>query len=303
MNKTFSTSLVVLFFACLICHDTGVGTRQQAVPAFLSPSVILQTVRLAQNTPLAVAAKKAVEQRFIPKKPAAKSRKFKKQSFWKRLKFWKKGEQKKIKPTSKNSRSADPGFGKWILSFLVVLLLGIVLVYLVVFLTLALAFEGLTFLIILVLFGGLFGTYLLLRKIWKNMIGVDESATEYLEERGEDIQGKANQPTEPEGADIPRYQYLELDNSEITLCIYNTQSGDTPVRVRMGEKELTSHFGVANAPKCFDLSISENAKNEIHFEAPDQALEKKELLRIVVEDGDIAREIYVRKGGILELRN
>jgi hypothetical protein len=298
MNKTFSTSLVVLFFACLICHDTGVGTRQQAVPAFLSPSVILQTVRLAQNTPLAVAAKKAVEQRFIPKKPAAKSRKFKKQSFWKRLKFWKKKKTK-----DKRLRNLEPGFGRWLLSFLVVLIVGFFMLYLNVGLVVLLTFAGLDTLSILTFVLGLFGIYLLLRKLWLKLMGTENGGDNATLTHAEDIQGKANQPTEPEGADIPRYQYLELDNSEITLCIYNTQSGNTPVRVRMGDKELTSHFGVANAPKCFDLSISENAKNEIHFEAPDQAMGKKELLRIVVEDGDIAREIYVRKGGILELRN
>ena len=300
MNRTLSASMVCLLFLFFHCQHwehkaaNDVDTRQETQQPFSAWT-------LSPPGTVAVAAKKDVEQHLIPKKPGNKSRKLKKRSLWRRLKFWKKYKKQTSKAKFKRSGKWDPGLGLYLLSSLAVVLAGLFLLYLVLIIASVLAWNGLITLAVMTVILGLFATYLVLRKIWKKITGNEATKTPKDPKNAEDIEGSPVQPNTPPGEDIPRYQFLDLDNAEITLCIYNTPSGDTPVRVRLGEKELTNHFGVTSDPQCFELSISENVKNEIRFEAPGLDTGKKELLRIIVEDGDIAREIYVRKGGTLEL--
>lgn len=252
------------------------------------------------------AAIKPVKEAFIPSHKERISKKQVKKSIWKRLKFWKKNKVKRIKEvtsqkTELKKTRLDISWGTWVLAFIMTLFIGILLFYLLLYLTVALIINELNFLAILVFILGLFGIALTVKALWNLFTRKTGNPQIANNETVEDVMGNNELHPEPAPEDIPRYQFLDLNNSEITLCIYNTQSGETPVLVRMGDKTLSNHYGMENEPQCFDLNLSREAKNELHFETDQDSLESKELLRIVVEDGDIAREIFVRKGGVLEL--
>ncbi len=193
-----------------------------------------------------------------------------------------------------------------ILTFILLALAGLVIAYIALgFTSLLLVGLGLDFELSIAFFlFGLGGYFFLAISFWKKYFSVLYPGGKWSSPTNvfEDVAGYDNQ-RRPLPEDLPRYQEIHLHKQDVLACIYPTDDASQPLLIEFSGKSLaTGAIPTTEEPICLELSAEIDTNNILRcLPAAEPAQHTRQVLRLVIEDGDIGREIFIRTDGELKL--